>query len=200
MAKNDAKRHIYLRDREVCQDVHYYGTIAVSRNKVNGESVDKWLQFPAFDFFDVDLSLGKITHVISQKDLLWVVQEQGIGILSFDPLAVAQTEDGAEVQIIAGTGAKIRKLRYVSKKRGSRHKHFRIDGHDGTYIIDDRNYEIYLFTDKGYNAIAKDKGYGLWLRKMFKNKAIPDRPLLYEGVHGYHDIEHDEIVIQIDQP
>lgn len=199
MAKNDIRRYIYLKETEICQDVHYYGTIAVSRSKINGEQLDKWLQFPAFDFFEVDLSLGKITHIISQKTLLWVVQESGIGILSFDPLSVSQTQDGAEIQILAGTGTKIRKLQYISKQQGSRHRHFRLEGKDGTYIIDDRNYEIYLFSDNGYKAIAKEKGYGLWLRKMLKNKNVGDMPLIYDGIHGHHDSEHEEIVIQIDQ-
>ncbi len=200
MAKNDTKRHAYIPKEKLCEDVRFYGTIAVSRNKVNGQQVDRWLQFPAFDFFEADLSLGKITHLISKKNILWLVQENGIGILSFDPFALQNTENGTEIQIQSGTGNKIRKLQYISKKHGSRHKHFRIDGNDGTYIIDDRNFEIYLFTDKGYKPIAKEKGYNHWLRKMFKDKKIPDMPLLYEGVHGYHDMERDEIVIQIDQP
>lgn len=200
MAKNDVRRFIYIRDSEICKDVRYYGTVAVSRSKINGETLDKWLDFPAFDFFEVDLSLGRITHLISQKSMLWVVQESGIGILSFDPLAITQTEDGAEIQILSGSGKKIRKLQQVSKMAGSRHKHFRIDGKDGTYIIDDINYEVYLFTEKGYKAMADDKGYGLWLRKMLKNKNVPDMPLVYKGIHGYYDSEHKEIVIQIDQP
>ena len=182
-AKNDTKRYAYVRD-EICKDVHFPGTIAVSRSKINGKTIDDWLQFPAFDFYEVELAKGHITHIMSVQGILFVVQERGIGVLSFDPLAVAQTANGAEIQIINGTGQKIRKLTYLSSTYGSLHKHFRVRGANADYIIDATNYDLLEFTRNGYRAIAEPLGYAIWFRNMLKNKGVPDKPLLYQGIHG----------------
>lgn len=92
----------------------------LSKVKINEELIDSWTKFGTNDYYDID-DYGPINKILNWKDLVYFIQDRGIGTYAINPRAMTTTTDGIPTQL--GTGQGFGKHLYISKEHGSIHQY-----------------------------------------------------------------------------
>jgi len=172
----------------------------LSNVKINEETIDSWTKFGLNNYYDVD-DYGPINKVLNWKDIVYFVQDKGIGAYAVNRAAITTTADGVPTQL--GTGLGFGKHIYFSKVHGSIHQWAVQTTEAGIYFFDAFHRKIFMMQTSGgqtaNSAVSEIKGMHSFLQalpsEVFTRKENEgDNPILGKGVHIGKDIINDEVL------
>lgn len=172
----------------------------LSNVKINEETIDSWTKFGINNYYDID-DYGPINKVINWKDIVYFIQDKGVGAYTINRAAVTTTADGVPTQL--GTGLGFGKHIYFSKVHGSIHQWAVQTTEAGIYFFDAFHRKIFMMQSQSgqtaNTAISEIKGMHSFLQSLpssvFTRKENGgDNPILGYGVHIGKDIINDEVL------
>lgn len=172
----------------------------LSNVKINEETIDSWTKFGLNNYYDVD-DYGPINKVLNWKDIVYFIQDKGIGAYAINRAAITTTADGVPTQL--GTGFGFGKHIYYSKVHGAIHQWAVQTTEAGIYFFDAFHRKIFMMQASGgqtaNNAVSEIKGMHSLLQalppEVFTRKENGgDNPILGKGVHIGKDIINDEVL------
>jgi len=172
----------------------------LSNVKINEETIDSWTKFGLNNYYDVD-DYGPINKVLNWKDIVYFIQDKGIGAYAVNRAAITTTADGVPTQL--GTGQGFGKHIYFSKVHGAIHQWAVQTTEAGIYFFDAFHRKIFMMQASGgqtaNNAVSEIKGMHSLLQSLpaevFTRKENGgDNPILGKGVHIGKDIINDEVL------
>ena len=195
---DDLAFYIQPADMQNCgaNDIRAY----LSNVKINEETIDSWTKFGLNNYYDVD-DYGPINKVLNWKDIVYFVQDKGIGAYAVNRAAITTTADGVPTQL--GTGQGFGKHIYFSKVHGSIHQWAVQTTEAGIYFFDAFHRKIFMMQATGgqtaNSAVSEIKGMHSFLQtlspEVFTRKENGgDNPILGKGVHIGKDIINDEVL------
>lgn len=117
------------------QRIHY------SELKTNGEQIDSWGNFKASDYIDCDTRYGGVTHLLTDKDILYFWQAQAFGRLTVNERSLVKDQNSNTIQL--GQGGVLQRTDYINTKYGIRmYDRSAISYNDAIYWIDVLNKAI----------------------------------------------------------
>jgi len=171
--------------------------IYISDTKIYGEQTDSWSKFRINSYKDLETSFGSLTKLVSLKDNILFLQEEGMGLLSINPRAVITASDGIATTL--GTSEGLERYQYVSTKSGTKH-HLSVVVSDNTlYYYDVVNNRWMSFTggDKGgLSSLGEEAGFqSLFLQYFEDNTNFQnfDRPYVEGGIVSHYDSTNKEV-------
>ena len=173
----------------------------LSNVKINGEVIDSWTKFGANNFYDID-DYGPINKILNWKDIVYFIQDKGIGNYTINRAAVTTTADGVPTQL--GTGLGFGKHIYHSKVHGCIHQ-WAVDATElGIYFFDAFHRKLFTITAGGEGGnlslpVSEVKGMHSWLQALpqgvfLRKEDGGDNPILGTGVHITKDVVNDEVL------
>jgi len=173
----------------------------LSNVKINEEVIDSWTKFGANNFYDID-DYGPINKILNWKDLVFFIQDKGIGTYTINRAAVTTTADGVPTQL--GTGLGFGKHIYHSKVHGCIHQ-WAVDATEmGIYFFDAFHRKIFTLQSPGEGSplslpISEVKGMHSWLQNLpagvfLRKENNGDNPIKGYGVHITKDVINDEVL------
>jgi len=174
----------------------------LSNVKINEETVDSWTKFGANNFYDID-DYGPINKILNWKDVVYFLQDKGVGTYTINRAAVTTTADGVPTQL--GTGLGFGKHIYHSKVHGCIHQ-WAVDATEvGIYFFDAFHRKLFTVTATGEGGgnlslpVSEVKGMHSWLQSLpagvfLRKENGGDNPILGKGVHITKDIINDEVL------
>ena len=195
---DDLAFYVQPADMQNCgaNDIRAY----LSNVKINEETIDSWTKFGLNNYYDVD-DYGPINKVLNWKDIVYFVQDKGIGAYAVNRAAITTTADGVPTQL--GTGLGFGKHIYFSKVHGSIHQWAVQTTEAGIYFFDAFHRKIFMMQASGgqtaNSAVSEIKGMHSFLQtlspEVFTRKENGgDNPILGKGVHIGKDIINDEVL------
>jgi hypothetical protein len=172
----------------------------LSNVKINEETIDSWTKFGLNNYYDID-DYGPINKVLNWKDIVYFIQDKGIGAYAVNRAAITTTADGVPTQL--GTGQGFGKHIYYSKVHGAIHQWAVQTTEAGIYFFDAFHRKIFMMQAAGgqtaNNAVSEIKGMHSLLQSLpaevFTRKENGgDNPILGKGVHIGKDIINDEVL------
>ena len=143
----------------------------LSKVKINEELIDSWTKFGTNDYYDID-DYGPINKILNWRDLVYFIQDRGIGTYAINPRAITTTADGIPTQL--GSGQGFGKHLYISKEHGSIHQ----------YGVKATNTAIYFFDAIHRKLFSVGAGAG------GESKLVP---LSEKGIHSFLQNLPDEV-------
>ena len=197
---DDLAFYVQPADMQNCgaNDIRAY----LSNVKINEETIDSWTKFGLNNYYDVD-DYGPINKVLNWKDIVYFVQDKGIGAYAVNRAAITTTADGVPTQL--GTGLGFGKHIYFSKVHGAIHQWAVQTTEAGIYFFDAFHRKIFMMQMQASggqttnNAVSEIKGMHSLLQSLppevFTRKENEgDNPILGRGVHIGKDIINDEVL------
>ena len=116
-----------------------------SELKTNNEHIDRWTEFKALNYLDVDTRFGEITDLRLFKDKLLYWQNNAVGIFSVNERTVVNDDDSNK--IILGTGDVLQRYDYISTIYGMKRNQYEAEVQSNTtqYWWDGNNKEILAY-------------------------------------------------------
>jgi hypothetical protein len=159
--------------------------VAVSRTKLNGESVDAWTQFPPNEFYELDKIAGTVFNIVKEKDGIYAIQENQTSKIQIDERAfVTPDNNGEAIQIKQGGGNSISGHTMVSNY-GTSFRRAIIENDFGFIFYDEKKFELVKITE----PLFLKSNLSLLIRSLFQNNNVID-------VNGYYDEEYKETNIR----
>jgi hypothetical protein len=167
--------------------------------KYNGEVIDSWTKFGVNNFYDVD-DYGPINKILNWKDIVYFIQDKGIGSYAINRAAITTTADGVPTSL--GTGQGFGKHQYFSKEHGSIHQWGLRATDKAIYFFDAINRKIFMFrTSQGQGdatPLSEVKGMHSFLQNLPANVYLTkskegDNPIRSRGVTVTKDKINDEV-------
>ena len=171
----------------------------LSSVKYNGEVIDSWTKFGINNFYDVD-DYGPINKILNWKDIVYFIQDRGIGAYAINRAAITTTADGVPTSL--GTGQGFGKHQYFSKEHGCIHQWGLRATDAAIYFFDALNRKIFMFTSSqgqgNANPLSEVKGMHSFLQNLPANvyktkKSGGDNPIRNKGVIVAKDKINDEV-------
>jgi hypothetical protein len=172
----------------------------LSKVKINGELIDSWTKFGSNDYYDVD-DYGPINKILNWKDLVYFIQDKGVGTYAINPRALTTSTDGVPTQLGAGQG--FGKHLYISKEHGSIHQYGVKATNTAIYFFDAIHRKLFSIGvgARGESGLVplSEKGIHSFLQTLpeavFSRKADGgDNPILRKGISIGRDKINDEIL------
>jgi hypothetical protein len=173
--------------------------------KYNGEVIDSWTKFGVNNFYDVD-DYGPINKILNWKDIVYYVQDRGIGAYAINRAAITTTADGVPTSL--GTGQGFGKHQYFSKEHGCIHQWGLRATDTAIYFFDAINRKIFMFRTqqgqgdaaplsevKGMHSFLQNLPANIYKTKINGGTAINggDNPIRSRGVTVAKDKINDEV-------
>ena len=138
---NNVSNDVYNAQSEEWTDQNFTQRIFYSQLKTNGEYVDNWSDFRALDYIDADTRYGDITHMLTNKDIIYFWQQQAFGKLSVNERSLITDNNSNTIQL--GQGGVLQRTDYISTVYGLRKDdRSAINTQDGIFWIDIMNKSI----------------------------------------------------------
>lgn len=138
---NKSSNDVYFQDYEEDDVYTYNQRIFYSSIKTNGEQLESWTQYNALDYIDVDSSYGDITHLLTNKDVLYFWQTSAFGKLSVNERSLVTDNNNNTIQL--GQGGVLQRSDYLDTLHGMRKEdHSAIGISTDVYWIDYYNKSI----------------------------------------------------------
>lgn len=180
---NNVSNDVYNAQSEEASVNIYNQRIFYSQLKTNGEYVDKWSDFRALDYIDANTRYGKITHMLTNKDILYFWQSKAFGKLSVNERSLVTDNNNNTIQL--GQGGVLQRTDYLSTYYGLREDdRSAISTKDGVFWIDAVNKAI-LMSD-GSNVL--NYAERLNVQNVLNERMTDDRP------HIEYDTQNDELL------
>ena len=160
--------------------------IAVSKTKLNGDSIDAWTEFSTNEFYELDKNMGSVLNLVKEKDQLFAIQAlQTSKILMDERSFVTPDNNGTAIQIGQGNGTSISGHEVVSDY-GTGLRRAVIETPFGFVFYDEIKNEYVKITEPLFamNMLS------LEIRKMLLNDTVI-------GAEGYYDDEFKETNIRL---
>jgi hypothetical protein len=167
--------------------------------KINGESIDSWRFFKPNDYLDLDSEYGPINKIIVNSDTFYSFQDDAVAIIGVNPRAVIQDIDGIALEL--GTGLTLNDYNYASTSIGAKHQWGVIPAKSFVYFTDIKSKKIFRISSQGLEPLSDIKGLSSYLAKNLEGqlkvdeKLGGDNPLIFNGITGYYDHIHNEVVL-----
>jgi len=163
-----------------------------SQNKIYGEPIDKYRQFLANDYRDLQGQYGPITSSKFIFGQIYTFQHKAFGRLrAFDRGALVDQTLG---NLYTGLGANLDGVDYISDKFGNLHQWSLISSGKALYWVDAYKRSIMRFAQDGMISLSDDRNV-----KVFADNAIPDlqfynQPAQGNGIMSVYDFDNDESI------
>lgn len=118
---NNISNDIYTAQSEEEDSNIYTQRIYYSQLKTDGESIDNWGDFRALNYIDTDSRYGKITHLMTNNDILYFWQTQAFGRLSVNERSLITDNNNNTIQL--GQGGVLQRTDYIDTKHGMQEQH-----------------------------------------------------------------------------
>lgn len=118
---NNISNDIYAAQSEEEDSNIYTQRIYYSQLKTDGESIDNWGDFRALNYIDTDSRYGKITHLMTNNDILYFWQTQAFGRLSVNERSLITDNNNNTIQL--GQGGVLQRTDYIDTKHGMQEQH-----------------------------------------------------------------------------
>lgn len=166
--------------------------IMSSSRKKNNNQLDEWTMFPLNTFIDINTSVGSITQLVNLKNVIYCIQNNGIGVASIDERLLTQSVDN--IKLILGSSDVLPRYDYISMTSGSRHQFSIIVSDSAIYFYDATDRQIKILSSQ--DASLSDS---LGLKSFIYNNTGGnilqlDNPHTLTGINGYYDERYNEIV------
>jgi len=159
--------------------------IAVSKTKLNGDSIDAWTQFPTNEFYELDKNKGTAFNVVKEQDEIFVVQEHQTSKIQIDERSfVTPDNDGEAIQIKQGSGTSISGHTIVSNY-GTSFRRAIVKSDFGFVFYDERKFEMVKIIE----PLFLKNNLSLLIRELFENNKVVD-------IQGYYDEQFKETNIR----
>ena len=160
-------------------------TVAVSKVKLNGDSVDAWTQFLTNEFYELDKNKGAVLNIVKEDYKIVAIQERQTTILNMDERSfVTPDDEGTAIQINQGNGTSITGHQKISDF-GTSQRRAIIKTDLGFVFFDENKFEFV----KVKEGLFLKNNLLLSVRDLFKSNKIID-------VEGYYDSEYKETNIR----
>ena len=118
---NNISNDIYTAQSEEEDSNIYTQRIYYSQLKTDGEPIDNWGDFRALNYIDTDSRYGKITHLMTNNDILYFWQTQAFGRLSVNERSLITDNNNNTIQL--GQGGVLQRTDYIDTKHGMQEQH-----------------------------------------------------------------------------
>lgn len=181
---------------EPINDVRAY----LSNVKSNEETIDSWTKYDLTSFYDVD-DYGPINKIINWKDIVYFIQDKGVGAYAINRAAITTTADGVPTQL--GVNQGFGKHQYYTKEHGSIHQWGIKATDSGIYFFDAIHRKIFVFavasTQSSNSPLSEIKGIHSLLQSLpdavfFRKEDGGDNPILKKGITIGKDKINDEVL------
>ncbi len=154
--------------------------VAVSKNKLKGDTIDAWTQFDANEFYELDKDKGSVLNLAKEKDQIFAIQENQTSLLMIDERAMIPTENGQPIQVAQGNGQSISGHEVVSPYGTSKRRAV-VENVFGFTFFDERKTEFI----KVIQPLLIQNNLALHYENFFQNNKIVD-------IEGYYDEKYKE--------
>lgn len=172
-----------------------------SVQKIDGEVIDSWRQFPVNQFDDCEGVYGRVMGAFTLGDgLVYCLQEKGFSRIRFtDRSSLSQTQTDT---LKIGIGAILDSFEYISTVFGTQHSLSIANTGKSVYWVDADHQCICRFSQNGFENLSDQHGVHNLLLSYFKNPngITPqydysfDNPTLNGGIHAVVDRVNREIL------
>lgn len=135
-------------------------TIAISREKVLGASVDVWGQINLTSTLDLDGVYGEISALRTFNNDVYAFQTDAFGQVLFNSRVQIPTSDGQPIEITNGT--KLQGIRYLSNTVGCQNKWTICSSSRRLYWFDGRSKDVWGFGSQGIENLSTRLGVKSW--------------------------------------
>ena len=125
--------------------------ITWSKGKSNGEPIDSFTHYSLANTLDLDGSYGNLTKLLTFKDNIFFIQDNGFGNVLFNSRVQIPVSDGVPIEIT--NGYKVEGYRYISDSIGSSIKGSIVKSLDYLYFYSSTLKELYQF-GQGLNPLG----------------------------------------------
>lgn len=179
---NNTSNDIFNTEQLDEQEDNYPQRIHYSELKTNGEQIDSWGNFKASDYIDCDTRYGGVTHLLTDKDVLYFWQAQAFGRLTVNERSLVKDQNSNTIQL--GQGGVLQRTDYINTKHGMRqYDRSSVAYNNAIYWIDVTNKAI--LQSNGQQVV--NYGYSLNVQNIVNNMTndIPKINI---------DIQHGELL------
>lgn len=139
-------------------------TISWTTVKNNAQDVDSWTTVTMGSTLDVDGTMGKVTCLKADKDILYCFQERGISQILFNSRVQIPASDGVPIEI--SNNYKVDGNRYISNSIGCYNKFALTKSPLGIYFVDGIGNDLYLLQGQQLANISESHGMGYWFSQL----------------------------------
>lgn len=157
-----------------------------SEPKTNGEFIDSYQIFKPASFIDVDSKYGPITHLFTDKNMLYYWQENAFGKFSVNERSLINDTNGNTIML--GQAGILSRYDYISTKYGMREGDMcACSAAQKVFWVDINNKAIV----SGNSEQAINYGEQLGVQNIINNIIFEDRPYIH------YDLQNDELLCKI---
>lgn len=139
-SSNDESNDVFTLIKEE-NDNNFKQRTYYSEPKTNGEYIDNFMIFKPAAFIDVDGKYGEITHLLTDKNILYYWQEHAFGKFSVNERSLITDQNGNTIML--GQAGILSRNDYISTKYGMRMYDFcATTAEEGVYWVDVNNKAI----------------------------------------------------------
>lgn len=167
-----------------------------SNNKIDGELIDSWRQFPIANATQVNGVHGPINRIINFKDRLYFYQDKGFGVAAIDERSVITDESGQ--QLTLGVGGVFPDYSYISTNTGSFHQFGVTASENALYHYDARLKKVYRYTGQGSTPLSDLKGMSAYFDNAIdgeiRKSDFTTRITNSIGIHASPDFRYNRVL------
>ena len=169
--------------------------VLASKLKIPGETIDSWTDLLLNEVQDLDGKYGPINSLISFRDNIFALQDEGVALLSINPRIQVQGSDGVSVEL--GKGSVLYDYNYVSTKSGTVNKWSVVSSPSGFYYFDliNRSWNKFAGEIKGLTDTRGLHNY--FNNNIDYNILKEDNPIKGKGVVGGYDLLNNEAFLTV---
>lgn len=176
----------------------YTNRLIASETKINGETIDNWLNFKSFDFMDLEGSYGEINAIEEFNGTVFTFQDSAIARINLQPNVQVSGDSGVQVQL--GLGQFLYSYDYLSTNSGTQNQFSVCKSNNGIYYLDTLNRKFKLL-GQGDQYISDVKGMHSWFRtNLYRDELIIDNPFKTSGVSTMYNKDTMELILSIRTP
>lgn len=108
--------------------------VYASNVKISGEYIDSWLKFKYNEYKDLDSQFGSLTKLLNVNNKLMFFQPDGVGILSVNDRALAQSPTSYSLTL--GTGSVLERFDYLTFDSGAVYPEDIVKSNKTFYYVD----------------------------------------------------------------
>lgn len=164
--------------------------IIASSVKTPGETVDSWTNFLDNETMVLEGTYGPINGVRKLNDEVYTFQDTAVAVLSINPRAAVQANDG--ISLALGTGKVLDDHKYITTNSGTKNKWAVTNSSQAIYYYDTFNRSINMI-GQGMGNLTESNGFRSF---MYNNTDLDnlstDNPVIRKGVSsGYDPVNGD---------
>jgi hypothetical protein len=162
-----------------------------SKEKIPGEFIDSWTDLLENEVMDLDGKYGPINAVVNLNDNIFCLQDTAVSIISINPRAQVQAQDGISLEL--GTGGILHDYKYLTSTVGCLNKWGVISSESAFYFVDVINRGIMTFDGQKIGRLTDSKGFHHeMLNRMNYKDLVKDNAVLGNGLSlGYNPVNAD---------